>query len=945
MLLRVSKPRIYKLPRIAIRRPFSLATHGKLATNLQQFETHEAEKIPKHEAPPATTPAITHAMQALSKILHIHTLDDWKDVPIFLVRELSTQLPPQVSWALRPYHNIKQLLVAAYPDHKWETEKTFSVRGVRQKFMERVVRTIFPDAEIERNKRDLDLVSENGFPLEIDCYLPEHKLGFEFHEQHHYFEGQYSQLLSLSEIQKRDKSKLDQANALGITLITVPIWWDYKKESLIATIKKYKPDLLPMEQVSVAPISEEIPDYVREDYDTAIPGFGSVMLPQPQPKSSVFNPEGWWVFEKYDGIRAVWHPGNKQFYSRRGKPLRAPEWLRDSLAQLSASTAYDGEFWFGLGAWNEAIKVSSRYPLEQIRWDDFKYIVFDAIVQDVPFFDRYALLKREIPQNHKYVTVANYTKCTSIKHMEDLFNDVVHRTGEGLIVRNPKGFYTPGFTKEMYKQKTVKDASAMLEKQITDRLWVCSVPSRTAPGEIHQEEILVEEGCELGELKEGDIVSLKYYYFTDGGGTHMNPKIYRKRPDLIWDNVISKKHQVMLPKRKVVYRPPVTWLLEQTRRTFFDDFARARHFNPLVAENWYAVKAAEIRACEGGAGVLRYYDGSYVRALMALYPKIGLKPSGFLRTPVNYWDDRRNRRKFFEEFAALKKFTTRQAAPWYGYEPADFEEVFPKEAKALFQRFPWPEVLVTAFPEVHFDSSTKFKTTAENVDFSDPALQQVFFDQLAKEKGFEKTLAENWYKVTREEILAKKGGNEIVALRGGYIPAIVAAYPDIGLELMKFPRVTDNYWKDPKNRRQFFDEYARDHNFDPLEAGNWYSVLYEELVQYKGGGRVIRYHGTYARALKELYPEVNFNMERFKKTEHWTNKENRRQFFDEFAAERAFDPLEPENWYGISRKSIIEKRGGRTVIDYHGSIPKALTELYPEVTFDQNRFKRYKHSP
>lgn len=57
--------------------------------------------------------------------------------------------------------------------------------------------------------------------------------------------------------------------------------------------------------------------------------------------------------------------------------------------------------------------------------------------------------------------------------------------------------------------------------------------------------------------------------------------------------------------------------------------------------------------------------------------------------------------------------------------------------------------------------------------------------------------------------------------------------------------------------------------------------MYEDLVTYKvlqliselanlisqqGGGRVIRYHGTYSKALKELYPEVKFNMDRFKKT-------------------------------------------------------------------------------
>jgi hypothetical protein len=37
-----------------------------------------------------------------------------------------------------------------------------------------------------------------------------------------------------------------------------------------------------------------------------------------------------------------------------------------------------------------------------------------------------------------------------------------------------------------------------------------------------------------------------------------------------------------------------------------------------------------------------------------------------------------------------------------------------------------------------------------------------------------------------------KGGNEIVTLHGGYIPAIMASYPDIGLDVMKFPRVAGN---------------------------------------------------------------------------------------------------------------------------------------------------------
>lgn len=70
--------------------------------------------------------------------------------------------------------------------------------------------------------------------------------------------------------------------------------------------------------------------------------------------------------------------------------------------------ALDGEFWFGAGAWNEAIKVSSRYPLELIRWDDFKYVVFDCIIKDAPFDFRYSMLKALIPPDHPRITTGLY---------------------------------------------------------------------------------------------------------------------------------------------------------------------------------------------------------------------------------------------------------------------------------------------------------------------------------------------------------------------------------------------------------------------------------------------------------------------------------------------------------------------------------------------------------
>ena len=75
----------------------------------------------------------------------------------------------------------------AYPDHTWEHER-FSHQGKKslaaQLYMERVVRTIFPDKEILSNAREHGIVGPSGIPFEIDVYLPGLKLGFEYQVLH-----------------------------------------------------------------------------------------------------------------------------------------------------------------------------------------------------------------------------------------------------------------------------------------------------------------------------------------------------------------------------------------------------------------------------------------------------------------------------------------------------------------------------------------------------------------------------------------------------------------------------------------------------------------------------------------------------------------------------------------------------------------------------------------
>lgn len=40
-------------------------------------------------------------------------------------------------------------------------------------------------------------------------------------------------------------------------------------------------------------------------------------------------------------------------------------------------------------------------------------------------------------------------------------------------------------------------------------------------------------------------------------------------------------------------------------------------------------------------------------------------------------------------------------------------------------------------------------------------------------------------------------------------------------------------WRNPKNRRKFFEEYAKENGFDPYQPDNWYSQAKHKIEEKK----------------------------------------------------------------------------------------------------------------
>ncbi len=93
--------------------------------------------------------------------------------------------------------------------------------------------------------------------VHCQIFLPELSLAIEYNGEYHYaFVSVYG---DFETVQQRDKAKKLTCHSHGITLITVPYWWDYKITSVAATIHMARPDITMPVSLTGTPIPTDVP--------------------------------------------------------------------------------------------------------------------------------------------------------------------------------------------------------------------------------------------------------------------------------------------------------------------------------------------------------------------------------------------------------------------------------------------------------------------------------------------------------------------------------------------------------------------------------------------------------------------------------------------------------------------------------------------------------------
>ncbi|MEY2507213.1 MAG: ligase 1 [Verrucomicrobiota bacterium] len=166
------------------------------------------------------------------------------------------------------------------------------------------------------------------------------------------------------------------------------------------------------------------------------------------------DPTGWWMSEKYDGLRGYWD--GQKLWSRKGNLIHAPDYF---LAELPRDVALDGELWIGHGKFEETMSIV-RSETPDDRWNSVRYMVFDAPQANGTFEQRLQFLRATVPEGNRFVKVVAQARCQGVTQLLAERDRVVREGGEGLMLRQPESAYEARRSPTLLKVKPYDDAEA-----------------------------------------------------------------------------------------------------------------------------------------------------------------------------------------------------------------------------------------------------------------------------------------------------------------------------------------------------------------------------------------------------------------------------------------------------------------------------------------------------
>lgn len=156
------------------------------------------------------------------------------------------------------------------------------------------------------------------------------------------------------------------------------------------------------------------------------------------PESIAENIESYAISEKFDGVRGIWD--GKEMFSKNGKKLAIPPCFVEKLAilELKDGEFVEGELWVDYGKFAEVSSLARRKNPTCAEFESVKYLIFNAQLNESSDFLANLSKIQSILESHKTPQIRTITqhKFSSSKELQDFFDAVVAKGGEGVILRD-----------------------------------------------------------------------------------------------------------------------------------------------------------------------------------------------------------------------------------------------------------------------------------------------------------------------------------------------------------------------------------------------------------------------------------------------------------------------------------------------------------------------------
>lgn len=172
--------------------------------------------------------------------------------------------------------------------------------------------------------------------------------------------------------------------------------------------------------------------------------------------AQIENFDGWRMSEKFDGVRAIWD--GEQLTTKRGHLIVAPDWFLQQLPKF----ALDGELWVA----RQAFATVSSIVLSQTpdkRWKAVQYLIFEAPRQVGNLMQRLQPVQQFVRAHpNKVLKVIEQHPIKNQRHLQDFYQRVLAKGGEGIVIRDGNTEYATGRLTHALKYKPVQEAECVV---------------------------------------------------------------------------------------------------------------------------------------------------------------------------------------------------------------------------------------------------------------------------------------------------------------------------------------------------------------------------------------------------------------------------------------------------------------------------------------------------